>query len=298
MNLETLLAATRQESDERQARDSLETIRAKIRDLPPCRGFAARLKAERFSLIAEVKAKSPSMGELGGPEAAQLASVHQIYDRHAVVSAISVLTQSAHFGGSPEVLRKIRRETRKPVLRKDFIFSEYEVYYSRYLEADALLLMTNVVADPGRFRELHDLAQSLGMDVLCEVHAEADLAVLPPGVGMVGVNSRNFASASRFGLSKVFRLAGKDITTDLRAFELFARLPAQALKIAESGLNAGNIAGVVGRYGFDAALVGTSLLRGGTQHAAAELDRFEAAIRLAKPGMARESGSGTAPARA
>ena len=279
MNLQTLLDATRQESEARKAKDSLKSLKAKIKDLPPTRGFARQLAARPFSLIAEVKLRSPSMGTMAAAE--DVAEAHKIYDQHRAVAAISVLTQQTHFGGNPAVLRKIHRETRKPILRKDFILDEYEVYYSRSIEADAMLLMTNVITDKGEFQALHDLATGLGMDVLCEVHLEEEVDRLPPTARVVGVNSRNFASESRFGLSKLLRHTGKDFTTDLAAFELFGRLPAGCLKVAESGLNSKNIAAVLAHYHFNAALVGTSLLRGGLQHTAAELDRFSQAISAA-----------------
>jgi indole-3-glycerol phosphate synthase len=277
MNLPTLLNATRQESEARKAKDSLKSLKAKIKDLPPTRGFARQLAASPFSLIAEVKLRSPSMGTLGTVE--DISEVHKIYDRHPAVSAISVLTQQTHFGGNPAVLRRIHRESRKPVLRKDFILDEYEVYYSRSIEADAMLLMTNVITDKAEFQALHDLAVGLGMDVLCEVHLEEEVARLPATAKVVGVNSRNFASESRFGLSKLLRHTGKDFTTDLGAFELFAQLPPGCLKVAESGLTSKNIGEVLKQYGFNAGLVGTSLLRGGTQHTQAELDRFYHTIR-------------------
>jgi indole-3-glycerol phosphate synthase len=231
MNLQTLLDATRRESDARRAKD--------------------------------------------------IASVHKIYDLHPAVSALSVLTQQTHFGGSPATLRKIHREVRKPVLRKDFILDEYEVYFSRSIQADAMLLMANVITDKGRFQALHDLAVGLGMDVLCEVHFEEELDRLPPNVRLAGVNSRNFASEGRFGLSKLLRHTGRDFTTDLGAFDLFGKLPPGCIKVAESGLTSKNIADVLGRYGFNAALVGTSLLRGGLQHTGEELDRFNQAIHAA-----------------
>ena len=139
--------------------------------------------------------------------------------------------------------------------------------------------MASVVTDRQRFKALHDLAVGLGLDVLCEVHDEAEIGRLPPTVRLCGINSRNFTSSARFGASHIGRLVGKDLTTDLAVFELFGRLPGECLKVAESGLNARNIGEVVRRYGFNAALVGTSLLKGDARHTTDELDRFEAAIR-------------------
>lgn len=282
MNLQTLLDATRQESDGRKEKDSIKSLKAKIRDMPPTRGFIRQIASRPFSLIAEIKLKSPSMGRMSVMESQGLAHVHRLYDRHPVVSAISVLTQFTHFGGSPAALRQVHRETRKPILRKDFIEDEYEVYYSRAIGADAMLLMAGVVTDRARFQSLHDLAVELGMDVLCEVHDEKEIELLPPGVKLCGINSRNFQSGARFSVSKITRLVGRDFTTDLGVFELAARLPASCVKIAESGINAANVGEVLARRVFSAALVGTSLLRGGEKHTIEELDRFAAAIASAR----------------
>ena len=270
-----IIAATRRESAERKAADSLDSLKAKVRDLPPTRGFAKQIAAQGFSLIAEVKRQSPSMGSFVEPTVAE---AHLRYDAHPAVAAISVLTQASHFGGSPARLRRIQHETQKPILRKDFIFEEYEVYYSRYIGADAILLMANVVTEKTRFRELHDLALGLGMDVLCEVHTEAELEVLPATVTVCGVNSRKFKDDRGFELSKTARHAGKDSTVDLEVFRLAQKLPGNCLKIAESGISAGNLAEVMKAFPFDAALVGTSLLQQGVDYLTSELDRFKAAI--------------------
>jgi indole-3-glycerol phosphate synthase len=278
MNLQTLIDATRQESEVRKEKDSLKSLKARIKDLPPTRGFIRHISSHPFSLIAEIKLKSPSMGHMSVMDSQDVAHVHKLYDRHPAVSAISVLTQNAYFGGSPAALKQVHRETRKPILRKDFIGDEYEVYYSRAIEADAMLLMASVVTDKARFQALHDLAVELGMDVLCEVHDEKEIEFLPPGVKLCGINSRNFQSGARFSVSKITRLVGRDMTTDLGVFELAARLPAGCVKIAESGISAGNVGEVLERRAFNAALVGTSLLKGGEKHTIAELDRFGAAI--------------------
>ena len=144
-----------------------------------------------------------------------------------------------------------------------------------------MLLMASVITDPQAFKALHDLALSLGMDVLCEVHSIDEIKRLPGTVKLCGINSRNFKSDARFGASKISRLVGKDLTTDLGTFDLFEHLPKTAIKVAESGLNAKNVESVLKNYGFNAALVGTSLLRGGAGHTKQELDLFYQAIRAA-----------------
>lgn len=277
MNLESILQTTRQESEERRRRLPLEALKERAASRGLAAGFADALASHRFSVIAEIKTKSPSMGRMSREAEETAAAVHRVYERHPVVSALSILTQRAHFGGSPEHFEKIKAEVTKPVLRKDFIWDEYEVYFSRAIGADAILLMANVVPDPARFADLHALAVGLGMDVLCEVHTAGELGVLPAAARVCGVNSRNFKSSGRFLLSRLSRLAGRDASVDADAFGLFERLPPGILKVAESGLTADTLGAVVRRHPFQAALIGTSLLQGGLSGAEAELDRIRAA---------------------
>jgi indole-3-glycerol phosphate synthase len=279
MNLKNLLDATARESSARKARYSLQELKAKIKDLPATRGFVKSLALKPFSLIAEIKAKSPSMGQMSPSDTHDAKKAHLIYEAHPVVAAISVLTQNNDFGGVPDDLIKIHAETTKPIIRKDFIMDEYEVYYSRSIGADAMLLMASVVTHKAEFKHLHDLAQSLGLDVLCEVHTVEEIERLPDTVTLCGINSRNFNSNASSGNPKIAGAGVKDLTTDLGTFDLFEHLPKSSVKIAESGLNAKNLEGVLMQYSFNAALVGTSLLRGGAQHTKAELDSFEHAIK-------------------
>lgn len=155
--------------------------------------------------------------------------------------------------------------------------------------------MANVVSDPKEFEAYHSLALGLGLDVLCEVHTEAELAVLPPGAKICGINSRKFGSDRRFFLSRFTRTVGKDASVDLSAFDLYDRLPPQCLKIAESGVKSGNIRSILEKYDFNAALIGTSLLVGGADQIQVELDRLQAEIaevrRIAAHAPAHERGS-------
>jgi len=269
MTLEEILTATEAESQDRQARLSLKDIVRKVAKMKPTRGFARSIARADFSVIAEIKRKSPSMGEIN-PRADEVAV--PVYHHHHFVSAISVLTQFSAFGGSPEILASVRHRTQckpKPILRKDFIFSEYEVFFSRYIGADAILLMANVVKDAAEFKRLHDLAIELGMDVLCEVHDEEEISRLPDTVRICGINSRKFKNAKhkttvlqRISNSLAISSNNKhDTRTDTSVFSLYDKLPTHCIKIAESGISKSNLKGVLDRYSFDAALVGTSLLK-------------------------------------
>jgi indole-3-glycerol phosphate synthase len=273
MTLQNILDATQAESKAREHKYPLAMIQRKIEKMGPARGFARALRQKPFSVIAEIKRESPSMGRIK-QDAIKVA--HDIYSTHRAVSAISVLTQNAQFGGSIDDLEEIRKLTQnhpKPILRKDFIFSEYEIFFSRWIGADAILLMANVVDDKVTFKKYHELATSIGLDVLCEVHDAAEIELLPDTVKICGINSRRFKGVAQkqplwlkfqnslFGVTSVNR----DTQTNIAAFDLFeqleAALPSGCLKIAESGISAENVGRVLRKYPFNAALIGTSLLK-------------------------------------
>ena len=277
MTLQDILQATEAESAQRRRQEPSPALQQRIADLPATLGFARHLAA-KFGVIAEIKVKSPSMGIMSATAEATAEVAHRFYQEHPIVTAISVLTQAAHFGGSEQRLRTVRRETTKPILRKDFVQDEYEVYFSRAIGADAILLMANVVTDPVKFKGLHDLANELGMDVLCEVHSREEQALLPDSTRICGINARDFKRSGGFVVSEAVREQGRDISTDLATFDLFPDLNPKWIKVAESGMAAENIAAVLAKYPFDAALIGTSLLRGGQDRIKAELDRLRPAI--------------------
>ncbi len=202
------------------------------------------------------------------------------YENHPFVKAASVLTNRTDFGGSPEFLTKVREILSKPILRKDFILDEYQIYDARAMGADAILLMASVVRSPSRFAELHDLALDLGLAALCEVHDERELERLPSTATICGVNSRKFTSDRLFQWSRIGRLLGKDVTTKLDTFDLLDSIRPGVTRVVESGLNATNITEVVRTHSFHAALVGTSILRH-PEGPKAALDQFQIAFSTA-----------------
>jgi indole-3-glycerol phosphate synthase len=250
--LEEILLDVRTELDGTKARRPPAELRRMVPDAPSVRPLPAAL-LEKFCLIAEIKERSPSVGPMR-PE--NVAGATSAYEDSPVVAAVSVLTNHIHFGMDIERLSAIRRTSSKPVLRKDFIVEEYQVREARAFGADAILLMASVL-DPVRLRGFYDLARELGMDALFEIHTEEEISALPRDVRVVGINSRKFKAKSGFigkqGASET------DFSLDYSAFELAEKLPAGALKVAESGLSPKNVVEV--RRQFDAALVGTSLLR-------------------------------------
>lgn len=247
-----------------------------LADAPPVRPLAAALRGS-FGLIAEIKERSPSQGPM---RPANVAAAASAYAASPVVHGVSVLTNASHFGMSIERLRAAREAGPKPVLRKDFIFDDYQVQEARAFGADAILLMANLLSAEEMVR-LHALATALGMDVLFECHDEAQIAALPAGAVLYGINSRSFAvRGADYAAARAQKALGsrQDLTTDLRRFEALAgHLPAHAVKVAESGVYPENAARIRDELGYHAILVGTSLL---TSPAGvhAELDRFAQAL--------------------
>jgi indole-3-glycerol phosphate synthase len=255
--LDRILADVRVEIDGAKRLRSLADLRAMIADAPPVRRLDEVLESS-FGLIAEIKACSPSVGTM---RAENVAEAPHAYEESSAVKAISVLTNERHFGGSMERLQEIRSLVSKPVLRKDFILEEYQVREARAFGADAILLMASVL-DPARLKGFQELALELGMESLFEVHDEEEVSALPAQARIVGINSRRFKAPEESAGFAAVGGAGsseKDFSIRLDTFDLVDRLPEGVIRVAESGLDAGNVASVAEK--FHAALVGTSLLR-------------------------------------
>jgi indole-3-glycerol phosphate synthase len=267
--LERILPDVRRELDEARAAVPLEDIMRRAADAKPPRDFAGALTADGFGLIAEWKQRSPSMGEMRAKNVMDAAAA---YETSSVVRAISVLTNTKHFGGTIGDLARIAAASTKPVLRKDFILDPYQIYAARAAGADAVLLMANVLSAE-RMAELHELVLELGMESLFEVHEAQEIDSLPANARVVGINSRKFKS--REGLVARGQSRDEDFTLDFGAFELAQNLPAGCVRVAESGVTPATVAPLA-RH-FDAALVGTSLLRD-SRGVEAALGEFAAAL--------------------
>jgi len=216
--------------------------------LDPPRGLRAALVAgERPRVIAEIKRRSPSRGEIRpGCDPVACAADYA----GAGAAAISVLTDEAYFGGCLESLEKVREAVAIPVLRKDFTVDAYQVDESRASGADAVLLIVAAFPGPaGRdgLAALRERALSLGLDVLLEVHDEDELAVaLDLGADLVGINNRNLTT---------FEV---DLATTER---LAAGVPEGVVLVSESGIFTPDDIGRLERAGARAFLVGESLMR-------------------------------------
>ncbi|MDC0370522.1 indole-3-glycerol phosphate synthase TrpC [Porticoccaceae bacterium] len=198
MNLETptilkkILARKQQEITENSALISQSELIEKITLGSPPRGFAnaisAKIESGEAAVVAEIKRASPSKGvicENFDPES--IAKSYQL----GGACCLSILTDVDFFQGSNEYLKVARRACQLPVIRKDFIIDEYQVYESRAMEADCILLIVSALSAES-LSKLHELSLSLGMDVLIEVHNEQELEVaLCLNNSIIGINNRN-----------------------------------------------------------------------------------------------------------
>lgn len=230
-----------------RADDRVEAeLMARAFDQAPPRGFVRAIRESRsdgaIAVIAEIKRRSPSKGALAVDlDPATLARSYE----SGGATCLSVLTDAEFFGGSPEDLAVARAACGLPVLRKDFTVSRLDVIDARIMGADAVLLIVAAL-DDAELVDLYGLARELSMDVLVEIHDEVELArALGVGVEMVGVNQRDLVTF--------------EVDTQ-RAVQLAPRIPAEVIRVAESGIRGHDDAEILGAAGFDALLVGETLV--------------------------------------
>jgi indole-3-glycerol phosphate synthase len=222
---------------------SLDTLIGDARAMPPARGFAAALRAaEGLHVIAEIKRRSPSKGDLHADlDPADMARRYEA----GGATCLSVLTDVEHFGGSPGDLRAARAACSLPVLRKDFTVSPRDVCDARTMGADCLLLIAAAL-DPVELAELHALAAEVGLDVLVEIHDESELAVaLDARAQVIGVNQRDLVTF--------------EVDHD-RAVRMASIIPDGIVKVAESGVRDRADAASLREAGYHAVLVGETLV--------------------------------------
>lgn len=215
----------------------------------PTRSMRAALAASPSGIIAEFKRKSPSKGWLH-PDAA-VAGVLPAYEKGGA-SACSVLTDSNFFGGSLGDLCKARNLVNLPLLRKDFIIDEYQLYQARVMGADAVLLIAACLS-PEQCLAFAELAHTLNMEVLLEIHSETELEHLNPSVDMLGVNNRNLGTFHT-DVENSFRLA-EAMQTVTREKNL------SPLLVSESGISATVTVAQLRQAGFRGFLIGETFMK-------------------------------------
>lgn len=245
--LDKIVAVKRQEVASAVARKSLAVVRADAESRVLTRDFVgamrAKIAAGQPAVIAEIKKASPSKGVLC--EDFIPADIAQSYAEHGA-ACLSVLTDVQFFQGGTDYLKQARASCQLPVLRKDFIIDAYQVYESRVMGADAILLIASIL-DDAQMKEFEAIARSLDMAVLVEVHDAPELArALQLKTPLVGINNRNL---------KTF-----EVTLDT-TLTLMQGVPKDRLLVTESGIHTRDDVLRMGAAGINAFLVGEAFMR-------------------------------------
>jgi indole-3-glycerol phosphate synthase len=225
--------------------ESLQLMARGVRDTAVPHALLSALKDEgRVNVIAEFKRKSPSSGEIR--RNADPLAIAEAY-KSAGAAAVSILTEEDYFDGSLDDLRSVRQAISLPILRKDFIFEEYQVYESAAAGADAILLIVSALDDE-TLSHLRRLAEDeLGMDALVEVHTREEMArAVNSGAKLIGVNNRNLETF--------------DVSLETSA-RLASRCGDDALLISESGIESVDDIQHLYDLGYRGFLIGGSLMR-------------------------------------
>jgi indole-3-glycerol phosphate synthase len=241
--LERIVEDTRDEVDRRREAVPLARLEEAIAVRPQGRPFSEALTRAGVSLIAEHKRRSPSAGEIrAGTTVREIVAA---YERGGA-AALSVLTEPFHFGGGLDDLREARGATALPVLRKDFIVDEYQLYEAAAAGADAILLIVAAL-DPTDLAALLQEARALDLDALVEVHDERELDVaLQVDADVLGINNRDLS----------------DFSVDIeRTYDLLSDVPAGKTVVSESGFSTREQLDDLERVGVDAVLIGETLMR-------------------------------------
>ena len=248
--LDDILAAKRDEVTLLHQPQTRDAIRSAALNAGPTRGFEERLRTHarvdgRLGVIAEIKRRSPSKGDLA--PALDASATAAAYDAGGA-SCLSVLTDQPFFGGSVQDLQDARHAAAgTPVLRKDFTIDLDQIYESRGIGADAVLLIVAAVTDDALLRDLYGLSTELEMSTLFEVHDGEELErALAAEATIVGVNARDLGTFAE----------------DLSLGEqLVGQIPSDVVAVAESAIRGFDDAQRMARAGFDAVLVGETLVR-------------------------------------
>ena len=210
--------------------------------LRKCRSMREALARSRSGIIAEFKRKSPSKGWIR--QNGQVEVIPPAYAR-AGASALSILTDRTYFGGELDFIRRVRTAVDVPILRKDFIIDEYQLYQARKAGADAVLLIAAALTEDqctGLTRKAHEL----GMEVLLEIHSETELPYADTQPDMLGVNNRHL---------------GTFHTNVENSFRIASRLPDNLLLVSESGISDPETVRLLRDAGFRGFLIGETFMR-------------------------------------
>jgi len=244
MFLQEIIRSKRREIQQRRSKQTLLDYKARIKDLPPVRGFQKALEQPgSCRLITEIKKASPSKGILR--ERFNSLEIAKLYESNGAV-ALSVLTDEPFFKGKLSLLTEIQKISRLPLLQKDFILDEFQVYEARVYGADAVLLITAIL-EPSQLIEYQAAADELGLDALVEVHTYEEAGqALKSNAGIIGINNRNLET----------------FETDLNVtFSLIKEIPDDRVVVSESAIGTRADVERLVEAGADALLIGESLLK-------------------------------------
>lgn len=245
MILDTILEQRKKQLQNEQSKISLFDMIEKAKKTQKEKNafYKALSNSKELFIISEIKKASPSKGIIA--EDFDPVQIAKAYDK-AEVQALSVLTEEAYFKGSSQYLMQAREQTSKPILRKDFIFDPYQIYEARAIGSDCILLIVAMLS-ADELKSLIEVAQSIDMDVLVEVHDEQEaLIAVEAGAKIIGINNRNL----------------KDFTVDLKTTEKVKKvLPQDCYVISESGIHTREDFAYLESLGVHGVLIGESLMR-------------------------------------
>ncbi len=240
--LDTIAQSKRQEIAQLKKQYTLSDFEKMPGFVQPTRSLSAAIRSTTFGIIAEFKRRSPSAGNINASVSPETQALR--YETAGAV-AISCLTDSPFFGGSLDDLTAIKNTVQLPVLRKDFILDEIQLFEARAFGADAVLLISELL-EPEHAAQLTIIAQSLDLEVLMEAHDRKHLAQIPDQVDVIGINNRDLHVQQ----------------TDLRtSFDLFDFIPKAQLCISESGIRTHLELLELEKTGFHGALIGETLMQ-------------------------------------
>ena len=241
--IEQLVDAARKGVEQRRAKLPQAELEAQLGARSDQRPFREAVTRPGLSLIAEFKRRSPSAGAIR--DGATVAEIVTAYEQGGA-AALSVLTDEAHFDGSLEDLRAARGACELPILQKDFVIDGYQLYEAAAHGADAVLLIVSALSDE-QLAALHDLARSLDLDCLVEVHDEQELErALAVDADVLGINNRDL----------------EDFSVDPQTtLELITDVPAGKAVVSESGISDRAALEELEERGVDAVLIGEALMR-------------------------------------
>jgi len=241
--LEQIVEAKKREVASLKGMMPLSWLEATVRDLPPTGDFRKAISHSTCSIIAEVKRRSPSKGRIR--EDFDPCKIATLYQEHGA-AAVSVLTDNEFFEGQKAYLPNIKDVIDLPLLRKDFIIDTYQIYETKFLGGDALLLIASLLKE-GQLREYIQVAEALGLAPLVEVHTKEELdKALAAGADIIGINNRDLKTFST------------NIKTTL---QLAPSIPKDKTVVTESGITTREDIEQLMEAGIHAFLVGEALMR-------------------------------------